>query len=75
MYEAYGDHRGQHYTLYFFFIFLLTVRRIRMFFSLKLSVPQENHPSKFLLIKFNRLGGVREQTKNTETLTDILLLL
>ena len=43
------------------------VQQIRIFFSLKPSAsPEGNHPSKFLLIRINRFGGVREQT-NTQT--------
>ena len=53
-------------------IFLLAVRRIRMFFSLKPSPYQGkgNHPSKFWLAGIRRFGGVREQTsKQTHSLT------
>ena len=47
-------------------IFQLTVRRIKMFFSLKPFNPKWNHPSKFQLTGVRRFGGVREQT-NTQT--------
>ena len=41
IYEGYGDHRwGTGQALVLFFIFLLTVRQIRMFFSLKHSASQ-----------------------------------
>ena len=52
-------------------IFQLTVRRIWMFFSLKPSPSQGNHPSKFQFAGVHRFGGVREQTnKQTHSLTD-----
>ena len=59
----------------FFFFFLLKVRRIRMFFSLKPSAPQGNHPSKFLLIRVGCFGGDIKQTySQTNKLNDFLLL-
>ena len=65
-------------TLYFF-IFLLTVLRIRMFFSLKYSPSQGEYPSKFQLARVRRCEGVGEQTnkqtdKLTHSLTDRLVL-
>ena len=39
IYEGYEDHRGRTGYALVLFIFLLTVRRIRMFFSLKPSAP------------------------------------
>ena len=49
-------------------IFLLTVRRIRMFFSLKLLHPKGNHPSKFQIAGVRRFGGVREHPyRQTDT--------
>ena len=69
--EGYSDHRGRTGHLYFFFIFLLTVRRIRMSFSLKPFLSQGDHPSKFQLAGVRRFGGVREQTnKRANSLTD-----
>ena len=40
IYEGYEDHRGRTGQTLVFFIFLLTVLRIRMFFSLKHSASQ-----------------------------------
>ena len=71
IYEEYCNHRVRHYTRYSFFIFLLTVQRIRMFFLAKNPLhPKGNHHSKFQLIMLSRFGGVREQTnKHTDSLT------
>ena len=66
--------RGRLYTLHFF-IFLLTVRRIRMFFSLKPSASQGESSLKISALwgsPFRRSQGTNIQTN---TLTDILLLL
>ena len=67
--------------LYFFFIFLITVRRIRMFFSLKPSQSQGESSLKILARwgSPRRFRGVREQTnkqtnKQTHSLTDRLVL-
>jgi len=52
-------------------IFLLTVRRIRMFFSLKPSLSQGESSLKILVEGVRRFGGVKEQTnKQTDSLTD-----
>ena len=65
-----GDHRGRTGHALFSFNFLLTVRRIWMFFSLKTSLYQGNHPSKFQFVGVRHFGGVREQTnKQTHSLT------
>ena len=78
IYEGYSYPRGRTGHALVFFIVLLTVRRIRIFFSLKHSASQGE-----LSLKISarwgsprRFGGVREQTnKHTNSLTDILLLL
>ena len=76
IYEECGDHRGQYYTRPSFFIFLLTVRQIRMFlFSLKLSTAQGQSSLKISAhqsLLFQRSQGTN---KHTDSLTDILLLL
>ena len=65
IYEGYGDHRGRTRHALVFFIFLLTVRRVQMFFSLK------NHPLKLQLAGVRRFGGAIEQTnRQTDLLTD-----
>ena len=71
IYVECGNHRGQQSTRSIFFISLLTVRRIRMFFSLKPSATEGETSLKFQLIRLSRFGGVKEQiNKQTDKLTD-----
>ena len=64
IYEGYEDNRWRTgLVLVFFFIFVLTVRQIQMFFSLKPSLCQgESYPSKFQPAGVCRFRGFREQT-------------
>ena len=68
--KGYGDHRGRTGQALVFFIFLLTVRRIRMFFSLKPS-PSQGESSLKILARwgspFRRSQGTN---KHTHSLTD-----
>ena len=66
MFERYGNHRGRNGHALVFFIFLLTVRRIRMIFSLKHSASQGKSSLKISARWGSPFGGDREHP-NTQT--------
>ena len=75
IYEEFVNHRGQQSTRFiFFFIFLLTVQRIRMFFSLKPSVSQGKSSLKISAHQIQSFRRSQGTNKETDRLTDILLL-
>ena len=67
-YEECGLH-----ALVFIYIFLLTVRRIRMFLSLKSSAPPEETSLSVGLTVSEELGN-KHTNKQIDRLTDILLV-
>ena len=69
-YEGYGDHRGRTGHALVFLIFLLTVQRIRMFFSLKPS-PYQGESSLKISARWGSPFRMSQGTsKHTDSLTD-----